>query len=60
MLTAPLAISASPRFYNPTTFINLESPLILRMLLSFNHVIDVAFPDATTQFRVTRVPIVGL
>jgi hypothetical protein len=41
-------------------FINLESPLILRMLLSFNHVIDVAFPDATTQFRVTVVPIVGL
>jgi hypothetical protein len=41
-------------------FVSLESPLILRMKLSFNHVIEVAVPDVTTQFRVIEVPIVGL
>jgi hypothetical protein len=40
--------------------VSLALALILRMLLSFNHVIEVAVPDVTTQFRVIEVPIVGL
>jgi hypothetical protein len=41
-------------------FRSLVLALISIMLLSFNHVIEVAVPDVTTQFRVTEVPIVGL
>ena len=41
-------------------FVSLESTFILRMTLSFNHVIEVAVPLVTTQFRAMVVPIVGL
>jgi hypothetical protein len=30
------------------------------MTLFLSHVIEVAVPDLTTQFRITAVPIVGL
>jgi hypothetical protein len=30
------------------------------MTLDLSHVIEVAVPDVTTQFRITEVPIIGL
>jgi hypothetical protein len=33
---------------------SLESALRLRMTLFLSHVIEVAVPDVTTQFRVTK------